>query len=64
MGPEHILFGTDSPPVATPLETALEIVNALPVSEADRAGILQKNAERLFNLASVGRAQERRWISN
>jgi aminocarboxymuconate-semialdehyde decarboxylase len=64
MGPEHILFGTDSPPLATPLEAALEIVNALPVSEADRAGILHKNAERLFNLAGAGRAQERRWISN
>jgi aminocarboxymuconate-semialdehyde decarboxylase len=64
MGPEHILFGTDSPPVATPLEVALEIVNSLPVSEEDKARIFHNNAERLFKLAGAARAQEPRWISN
>jgi predicted TIM-barrel fold metal-dependent hydrolase len=53
MGPQRILFGTDSPPLATPLGVALEAVNALPVGEEDKANILHKNAERLFNLTGA-----------
>jgi aminocarboxymuconate-semialdehyde decarboxylase len=49
-GPEHLLFGTDSPPLSTPLDTALELVAALPVTERQREGILHGNARAVFGL--------------
>ncbi|MBD0329782.1 MAG: amidohydrolase [Thermoleophilia bacterium] len=51
VGAERVLFGTDSPPLATPLEDAIALVDALPVAEAEREQILRGNAERLFRLA-------------
>lgn len=50
MGCERILFGTDSPPLATPLEAGIEMIGALPLSDEDKANILHRNAERLFKL--------------
>jgi aminocarboxymuconate-semialdehyde decarboxylase len=50
MGPERLLFGTDSPPLATPLEDHLAQVRALPVSETDQEKILGRNARALFAL--------------
>jgi aminocarboxymuconate-semialdehyde decarboxylase len=52
MGADHLLFGTDSPPLATPLEDAIGIVNRLPVSSEDKQAILVGNARRLFGLGS------------
>jgi aminocarboxymuconate-semialdehyde decarboxylase len=50
MGAEHLLFGTDSPPLATPLEEAIAMVEGLPISAAEKDGILGENARRLFGL--------------
>lgn len=50
MGADHMMFGTDSPPLSTPLEEALEMVDRLPVSEEDKRKILSTNAMRLFGL--------------
>jgi len=49
-GPDHLLFGTDSPPLATPLDEALAMVGALGLSEVDRAKVLGGNAVSLFGL--------------
>jgi aminocarboxymuconate-semialdehyde decarboxylase len=50
MGADHLLFGTDSPPLATPLEDAIAMVAKLPVSPERRQDILEGNARRLFAL--------------
>jgi aminocarboxymuconate-semialdehyde decarboxylase len=50
MGADHMLFGTDSPPLATPLRDAIATVDGLPISAADKQGILEHNARRLFGL--------------
>jgi aminocarboxymuconate-semialdehyde decarboxylase len=50
MGADHMLFGTDSPPLATPLHDAIATVDGLPISAAEKQGILEGNARRLFGL--------------
>jgi aminocarboxymuconate-semialdehyde decarboxylase len=50
MGADHLLFGTDSPPLSTPLEDAIGLVEALPISDEDKQQILERNARRLFGL--------------
>jgi aminocarboxymuconate-semialdehyde decarboxylase len=59
MGAEHLLFGTDSPPLATPLEDAIALVEALPISDDERRQVLEGNARRLFGLGSNGGAGAR-----
>ncbi len=50
MGADHMLFGTDSPPLATPLQDAIAMVDGLPIAAAEKQGILEDNARRLFGL--------------
>jgi aminocarboxymuconate-semialdehyde decarboxylase len=50
-GPERLLFGTDSPPLATPLDAALAAIDQLDLSTVDRERILVGNAQDLFGLA-------------
>jgi aminocarboxymuconate-semialdehyde decarboxylase len=50
MGADHLLFGTDSPPLSTPLEDAIALVEKLPVDEEQRTKILEGNARSLFGL--------------
>ena len=50
MGADHMLFGTDSPPLATPLQDAIAMVDGLPISATEKQGILEGNARRLFGL--------------
>jgi predicted TIM-barrel fold metal-dependent hydrolase len=45
-----MLFGTDSPPLATPLEDAIALVEHLPISPEERQQVLEGNARRLFGL--------------
>jgi predicted TIM-barrel fold metal-dependent hydrolase len=49
-GPDRMLFGTDSPPLATPLDAALAAVDELGLSDVDRAKVLGGNAASLFGL--------------
>jgi aminocarboxymuconate-semialdehyde decarboxylase len=53
MGSERMLFGTDSPPMGTPLPTAIGMVDELPLSEGQRQDVLAGNAKRLFALDGV-----------
>ena len=48
MGAERMLFGTDSPPMATPLEKAIGQVEGLPIDEEAKQAIFAGNARRLF----------------
>jgi aminocarboxymuconate-semialdehyde decarboxylase len=50
MGSGHMLFGTDSPPLATPLEAGIELVERLPVPDEEKRKIFSENALRLFKL--------------
>jgi predicted TIM-barrel fold metal-dependent hydrolase len=52
-GPDRMLFGTDSPPLATPLDAALGAIAALDLSQEDTAKVLRGNAEALFGLDGV-----------
>jgi aminocarboxymuconate-semialdehyde decarboxylase len=50
-GPEHLLFGTDSPPLTSPLQATLDMVARLDVTEAQRDAIRAGTARELFGLA-------------
>ncbi|MFA7755898.1 amidohydrolase family protein [Streptomyces sp. NRRL B-2790] len=52
LGPERMLFGTDSPPLAVPLEEQIRMIEKLPVDRASQQLILGGNAEALFDLRS------------
>jgi len=50
VGPDRMLFGTDSPPTTVPVEKGLALVRELDVTDEERQAILGTNAERLFGL--------------
>ncbi|MFF9769111.1 amidohydrolase family protein [Streptomyces sp. NPDC014636] len=52
LGPERMLFGTDSPPMAAPLEDFVHLIEKLPLDKASQQLILGGNAEALFDLRS------------
>ncbi|MFF4121712.1 amidohydrolase family protein [Streptomyces sp. NPDC001714] len=52
LGPERMLFGTDSPPLAVPLAEQIRMIEKLPVDRASQQLILGGNAEALFDLRS------------
>jgi aminocarboxymuconate-semialdehyde decarboxylase len=54
MGAGHMLFGTDSPPLATPLEETIGLVERLPLSGEDKRRIFEDNARELFKLDDAG----------
>lgn len=48
LGANHVLLGSDFPPVHVPVSRTVELVRALPLSVADRGNILGANAARLL----------------
>ena len=54
MGADHMLFGTDSPPLATPLDDAIGLVDELSLDEEAKEKILGGNARELFGLDGNG----------
>ncbi|MEU5591855.1 amidohydrolase family protein [Streptomyces sp. NPDC020298] len=52
LGPERMLFGTDSPPMAAPLEDSIRMIEKLPLDKASQQLVLGGNAEALFDLRS------------
>ncbi len=54
LGPERLLFGSDSPPAQYPLEASIALVERLVPSEEDRRRIFSDNARALFDLDGGG----------
>lgn len=52
-GPAHLMFGTDSPPLTTPLRAALSMIDRLNVTEEERGRILGGTARELFGLGGT-----------
>ncbi|WP_318205025.1 amidohydrolase family protein [Streptomyces sp. SCL15-4] len=52
LGPERMLFGTDSPPMAAPLEDFVRMIEKLPLDKASQQLILGGNAQAVFDLRS------------
>ncbi len=50
VGVEHVLLGSDCPPVNIPLKRSVDLVMNLPIAERDRENILGGNAARLLRL--------------
>lgn len=50
VGVDHVLFGSDFPPVPIPLKRSVDVVHALSISAEDREKILGANAARLLGL--------------
>jgi len=50
MGADRLMFGTDSPPLTTPLDACISQVRDLPITDADKERILGSNARELFGL--------------
>jgi aminocarboxymuconate-semialdehyde decarboxylase len=51
VGVDHVVFGSDHPPVPIPLERHLATIQNLPLAHADKAKILGLNLARLLKLA-------------
>ncbi len=49
-GVERMLFGTDSPPLTSPLENAIKQIEDLPFDDAAKQRIFTDNAKELFDL--------------
>jgi predicted TIM-barrel fold metal-dependent hydrolase len=49
-GAGHVLYGTDSPPLTTPLQRSLDLIAELPGPPSLRQGIREDNARALFGL--------------
>lgn len=50
LGADHVLMGSDLPPVHVPLSRTVELVKNLPISEQDKELVLGGNAARLLKL--------------
>jgi aminocarboxymuconate-semialdehyde decarboxylase len=51
IGIDHVVFGSDSPPVPIPLKRAVQTVAALRISEPEKQKILGGNAAKLLGLS-------------
>ena len=49
---DHVVFGSDSPPVPLPLARAVDTVKQLKIAEEDKQKIFGDNAAKLLKLAA------------
>jgi len=56
VGADHLVFGSDAPPLIPLLPRMQVLVEALPVSDEDKRVIFSGNAERLLGLTSTARS--------
>jgi 6-methylsalicylate decarboxylase len=49
-GAEHMLLGSDTPPLPFPLRKSIEMIEGLGLSPTEQEGVLGENAVRLFRL--------------
>lgn len=52
VGVDHVVYGSDNPPIPFPLSRTIGIVRQLGLSERDEARVLGENARGLFDLAA------------
>jgi aminocarboxymuconate-semialdehyde decarboxylase len=50
MGPDHVVYGSDAPPLTSMKQRALDIIRQLPISEADKNKVFYENAKKLLKL--------------
>jgi aminocarboxymuconate-semialdehyde decarboxylase len=50
IGIDHVVFGSDAPPLAPLLPRAVKLIEDLPISEADKQAIFYDNAARIIGL--------------
>jgi aminocarboxymuconate-semialdehyde decarboxylase len=51
IGVDHVVFGSDSPPVPIPLKRSVDVVNALKISAEEKQKIFAGNAAKLLGLS-------------
>lgn len=50
VGADHVLFGTDFPPVNLPVDASINLIRSLPIAEQEKEKILWRNAAELLKL--------------
>src|SRR2546430_17098261 len=53
VGIDHVVFGSDAPPLAPLLPRARSLIEELPISESDKEAIFWTNPARLLKLAGA-----------
>jgi predicted TIM-barrel fold metal-dependent hydrolase len=54
VGPDHVLYGSDAPPLTSLKPRAIKLVESLRVSEEERQKIFWRNAAKLLKLDIQG----------
>jgi predicted TIM-barrel fold metal-dependent hydrolase len=54
MGADHVLFGTDAPPLTPLKQRGLALIDDLGLGESDKRKVLSGNAARLLSMRGGG----------
>jgi predicted TIM-barrel fold metal-dependent hydrolase len=53
VGADHLVFGSDAPPLAPLLPRAKQLIEEMPINDEERQMIFSGNALRLLNLSEA-----------